>query len=300
VSTPTTGGICTAGGSATSARQILSPVFERRMGSNGPIDRAMGTDEVQSSSKELGEWMAGLQRARQIAMQSQESSVLRDARRVNLNVKQLNVDVGDAVWVMFPNVGAGKSRKLGFKMHGPYILQEWLHDNKRVAELSHERDDKDRIKVHVDRMVLKKDLPKKLKNEWRPLRLKPAEEEDREEIGGEGVQKVDQEDAEVEELAPEVAKELEKALEDQEYEIEKILDHVEEEDGSRQYKVRFIGYGPKSDLWYTDDEMIAWAPGLVAEYEVEEETRLQKARRKRGARKGAKAKENRSQAEKGR
>ncbi len=266
-----------------------------------PIDRAMGTDEVQTSSKELGEWMEGLQRARQIAMQSQESSVLRDARRVNLNVKRLKVDVGDAVWVMFPNIGAGKSRKLGFKMHGPYILKKWLHDNKRVAELSHERDDKDRIKVHVDRMVPKKDLPKRLENAWKPLRLKPVEEVDREDIGGGGLQGVDQADAGVEELAPEVAKELDKELEDQEYEIEKILDHVEEEDGSRQYKVRFVGYGPKSDLWYTDDEMLEWAPGLVAEYEAEEDIRAGNARGKRGAKKKrAKAKENQSQAEKGR
>ncbi len=69
-------------------------------------------------------------------------------------------------------------------------------------------------------------------------------------------------------------------------EIEKVLDHVEEENGSRQYKVRFIGYGPKSDLWYTDNEMIERAPGLVAEYEAEEETRVRKARGKHGARKG--------------
>ncbi len=111
---------------------------------------------------------------------------------------------------------------------------------------------------------------------------------------------MDQEDAEVEEPAPEVAKELAKELEDQEYEIEKILDHVEEEDGSRQYKVRFVGYGPTSDLWYTDYDMMECLPGLVADYEAEEETRLRKARGKRGARKGAKAKENQSNAEKGR
>jgi hypothetical protein len=91
-------------------------------------------------------------------------------------------------------------------------------------------------RMHMDIMVLKKDLPKRLENAWKPLRLKPAEKEDKEEIGGGGLQGVGQEDARVEELAPEVAKELEKELEDQEYEIEKILDYVEE-DGSRQYKV---------------------------------------------------------------
>jgi hypothetical protein len=82
------------------------------------------------------------------------------------------------------------------------------------------------------------------------------------------------------------------------YKIGKILDHVEEEDGSRQYKVRFIGYGPKSDLWYTDNEMMEWAPGLVAEYKVEEEIRLWKVQGKWGARKEAKVKKNQSRAKK--
>jgi hypothetical protein len=65
-----------------------------------------------------------------------------------------------------------------------------------------------------------------------------------------------------------------------------------------QGSTRFIGYGAKSDLWYTDDEMMEWAPGLVAEYEAEEEIRLRKIRGKLRARKGAKAKKNQSQAEK--
>jgi hypothetical protein len=37
------------------------------------------------------------------------------------------VDVGDKVWVMFPNVRTGRSRKLAFRMHGTYVVKEWLH-----------------------------------------------------------------------------------------------------------------------------------------------------------------------------
>jgi RNase H-like domain found in reverse transcriptase/Integrase zinc binding domain/Integrase core domain/Zinc knuckle len=285
------------------AQQVLgrfSPMFLKGgWEAMDPMDAAMGTDEIPTRSMKLGEWMAGLQRARQIAMQSQESAVARDAKRVNLKVKELKVDVGDTVWVMFPNVGAGKSRKLAFKMHGPYILREWLHNNKRVAELSHEQDEKDRIKVHVDRMVLKKDLPNKLRDEWKPLRMKPADQEEGSNSKSK-VQEVDQQNAEVEELAPEVAKELEKELEDQEYEIEKILDHVEDEDGSVQYKVRFVGYGPKSDLWYTDDEMLEWAPELVADYEEETLGKARKSRRKRLAKEGSTDKANWGDAETGR
>ncbi len=49
VSTSATGGICTAGGSA-------GPLFLKgEWEAMDPIDRAMGTDEVPMSSKELGE-----------------------------------------------------------------------------------------------------------------------------------------------------------------------------------------------------------------------------------------------------
>ncbi len=139
-----------------------------------PIDRAMGTDAAKTKFKDLDKWMEDLQKARQIAMQAQESSVAREARRMEFKVKELNVDVGDKVWVMFPNVGAGRSRKLAFRMHGTYVLKKWLHDGKRVALLSHAKDEDDQIVVHVDRMVKKQDLPRKLWRAWQPLRLEPA------------------------------------------------------------------------------------------------------------------------------
>jgi transposase InsO family protein len=89
-----------------------------------PVDVAMDATAVQTKSKkELGEWMEDLQRARQLAMQSQESELARQAAASNKKGKLLDIDTGDTVWVRFPNVGKGKSRKLAFRMHGPYVVK---------------------------------------------------------------------------------------------------------------------------------------------------------------------------------
>ncbi len=90
-------------------------------------------------------------------------------------------------------------------------------------------------------------------------------------------------------IDPETAKELGKALEDEEFRVEKILDHEEEADGSVRYKVRFVGYGPKDDLWYDDEDLLETTPEMVAEYQEQVETKaamLLGASKKRG-RKGA-------------
>jgi transposase InsO family protein len=288
------------------AQQVLgrmSPLFLKGgWEALDPIDRAFGTEAVKTDSKLLQKWMEDLQKARQIAMQSQELSVAREAKRMELKVKELNVDVGDKVWVMFPNVGAGKSRKLAFKMHGTYILKRWLHDGKRVALLGHEREDKDEIVVHVDRMVKKTELSKTLREAWQPLRVEPAAEkapsgkaaahrgQKRAEQVAEKVvpqktlrkQKAEERKerakiaGKIRKLDKETAKELQKELENEDYRIEKILDHEEEKDGSRQYKVRFVGYGPKDDLWYAEEDLLETAPEMVADYEeqLEERERL--------------------------
>jgi hypothetical protein len=44
------------------------------------------------------------------------------------------------------------------------------------------------------------------------------------------------------------------------------MEHKEDNEGGIQYKVRFVGYGPKDDLWFDDDELLHSAPKLVAEY----------------------------------
>ena len=68
-------------------------------------------------------------------------------------------------------------------------------------------------------------------------------------------------------LDEETAKELEKGLEDEDYRIEKILKHSDDMDGVRQYKVRYVGYGPSADLWYDEADLRETAPGMVDAHE---------------------------------
>jgi len=149
----------------------------------------------------------------------------------------------------------------------------------------------------VDRMVKKKDLPKELKEAWKPLRTEPAtvDQREREVAKGEGkakreaVQRRKKESRQIhrniKKLDKETVREMQKELEDEEYRIEKILDHNEGKDGSREYKVRFVGYGPNDDLWYKEEDLLETAPEMIAEYEekVEEEER-KLLQERRGAR----------------
>ncbi len=273
-----------------------------------PLDRVAESAANGTDSKDLGQWIRGLQNARQIAMQSQESAVVRDKVRLDMKAKDLNIAVGDKVWVMFPNVGTGKSKKLAFRMHGTYVVKSFLHDAKRVALLGHVEDEADEIRVHVDRMVKKQELPKKLREQWQPIRLDlvrdavAAESQPAADGAGAAVAKEKEEASEpvavtdkrikkvLKNIDSDTAKELEKALEDEDFRVEKILDHREDDDGSVRYKVRFVGYGPKEDLWYDDEDLLGTAPEMVAEYQEQVEAKaamllgLSSKRSKKGSR----------------
>ena len=76
-------------------------------------------------------------------MQAQKLTGAESRKRRDVGAVKLDVDVGDEVWVMFPNVRPGRSRKLAFRMHGTYVLKEWLHGEKRVALLTQKDDEND-------------------------------------------------------------------------------------------------------------------------------------------------------------
>ena len=249
----------------------LSPLFPKGgWDAMDPIDRAMGVDNVETRTKLLGDWMRGLQRARQLAMQAQASSAARDIKRLNLKSQELTVDVDDEVWVLFPNVGKGKSRKLAFRAHGPYVIKRWLQDTKRTAELAHKGEEEDRIVAHVDRIVPKRSLPQRLIDSWKPIKLEMAFEQKAErkaqaqaKVEAKGRKK---EMVETREVDDETRKELEKELDDEDYRIQSILADDETVDGDRVFKVRFVGYGPRSDLWYKEVDLRRTAPDMLDAY----------------------------------
>jgi hypothetical protein len=253
----------------------LSPLFLKGgWDAMDPIDRAMDVDDAEVRDKMLAEWMAGLQRARQLAMQSQALAAARDVKRMALKVKQLDVDVGQEVWVIFPNVGKGRSRKLAFRLHGPYILEKWVQEAKRTAWLVHKDDPKDKIMAHVDRIVRKKEVPQALREAWKPIRLELVRQEAKEE-GGRKVEKEKEEDGAAPVAADaETQAEIDRELDDHEYVVETILDHDDTSDkGWVQYKVRFAGYGPEHDLWFYSEELAKSAPEVVKAYKQAQDER---------------------------
>ncbi len=104
---------------------------------------------------------------------------------------------------------------------------------------------------------------------WQQLQLVDKEKEEAEA----GVQEGKQLEKVLRQVDADTVKELEKALDDEEYRVEKILDHSEEEDGTVRYKVRFVGYGPKDDLWYDDEDLLGTTPEMVAEYQAQVEAK---------------------------
>jgi transposase InsO family protein len=238
---------------AHSALGRVSPLFLRGgWEALDPIDLAMGVNKVVAQDKDIGQWIADLQTARQIAMQSQEQALLRQQRASgNRRAKERDVDVGDTVWVMFPNVEKGLSKKLAFRMHGPYVVKKWLHGGHRVAVLAHQDLQEDTIVVHVDRMVRKQEVPKRLMEQWKPVKLVNAVPQPKQ-----------------------VAAEK-KTLADPDLEIDHIVARamvLDEPKGKKkshdgwQCRVRFVGYGPADDEWYWEEDLMETAPEVVQKY----------------------------------
>ena len=154
-------------------------------------------------------------------------------------------------------------------MHGPYVLKRWLHGAKRAAVLGHESEPNDEIVAHVDRMVRKKDVPQKLKDAWKPIKLKLAEERQVQKRKGAGKERAAKAEKELSKVDKEVAEEVRRELDDVELALEKVVAKAYVVEGKRegwQYRVRFVGYGAKDDEWYWEEDILKTAPKEVDEF----------------------------------
>ncbi len=266
-----------------------------------PSDVAMEPSAVQTKSKELGEWMEDLQRARQVAMESQELELGR--QRKAGNGAKADVEVGDTVWVMFPNVGKGKSRKLAFRMHGPYVVKRWLHGAKRTAILGHEAEPNDEIVAHVDRMVRKRDVPERLKEQWKPIKLKLVGHEKARKQKGSAKERAKEAEELLKNVDNDVAEEMRRELDDVELDLEKIVAKaytIEKKREGWQYRVRFVGYGAKDDEWYWEEDLRETAPKELDEFNRKWAAEGNKENHEERARKDKKEKGERKKGKEGR
>jgi transposase InsO family protein len=243
----------------------LSPLFLKGgWEALDPIDVAMESAAVKTESKELGEWMEDLQRARQLAMEAQQLEL---GRQFKASAKCTEIEEGDTVWVLFPNVGKGRSRKLAFRMHGPYMVKKWLHGGKRVAVLGHESEPNDEILANVDRMVRKRDVPQRLKDAWKPIKLNLVAEQKK--AKGTAEKRARAAERALECVDKDVADELRRELDDVELDLDKIVAKAYVIEGKRegwQYRVRFVGFGADDDEWYWEEDLAKTAPQELQEF----------------------------------
>jgi hypothetical protein len=243
----------------------LSPLFLKGgWEALDPIDVAMESAAVKTESKELGEWMEDLQRARQLAMEAQQLEL---GRQFKASAKCTEIEEGDTVWVLFPNVGKGRSRKLAFRMHGPYVVKKWLHGGKRVAVLGHESEPNDEILANVDRMVRKRDVPQRLKDAWKPIKLNLGAEQKK--AKGTAEKRARAAERALERVDKDVADELRRELDDVELDLDKIVAKAYVIEGKRegwQYRVRFVGFGADDDEWYWEEDLAKTAPQELQEF----------------------------------
>ena len=77
---------------------------------------------------------------------------------------------------------------------------------------------------------------------------------------------------------PDVEKDQQAELADPDLRIEKIVNKsfvMDEPRGKKkkhsgwQYKVRFVGYGPRADEWYWEEDLMQTAPEMVEEFNEE-------------------------------
>ena len=152
------GRIRAAGGSTASTGTFLATLFLRGgFDAVDPMDRAMGVDAVETKSVKVGELITRIQKARQIAMESQELAIARDAKRVNDKAKELKVDVGDEVWVMFlPECWDGTLEEAGVSAARTIQAEELAgREGREQRGWRYVRDENDSIIAHVDRIVKK-------------------------------------------------------------------------------------------------------------------------------------------------
>ncbi len=106
-------------------------------------------------------------------------------------------------------------------MHSPHVVKKWLHGAKRVAVLGHEAEPNDEILANVDRMVRKRDVPRRLKDQWKPIKLNPAVVAKKPK--GAAEQQAKAAEKVLERVGKDVADELRRELDDVELDLEKIV-----------------------------------------------------------------------------
>jgi hypothetical protein len=233
------------------------------------------------------EWAENLSIARELAGQHMALRQDKFTKGYDRDKPVHSFKVGDKVMVWFP-----RHQKLDHMFHGPYIIEKF-HDNivggepsenPRTVIASHVGQPSCKEFFHVDRLKKFDEVPQEMFKDKEMLDWIAAFRPDRMQ------QPVSK--AELDEVPEEHDLRDSEVLDEDEFEVERILDHRDRvvlkqrlEKGSgkgkkkkrkmrekltvREYLVRFTGYYPEDDLWINGDELWETAKETVYNYCVE-------------------------------
>jgi hypothetical protein len=233
----------------------LTPLFyEYGYDASGPFDNMLAGPPKENKAQ-FAEWFDALGVARQWSNQHRELAKQKMKAAYDKDKKEHDFQLGEEVWVHWPWPG-----KLKDKVHGPYVIDSFDDLGSRTATVHHKDEERDRIRVHVDRLMPIKKLPKSFKPDetWKEWVKNAAA------AGDKTLQKdleTEPEDMDLRDM---------EELEQDEYEVEAIIGHRTRKNKGKkqnQYKVRFRGYGPDEDKWIDARELRKTANELVEQYE---------------------------------
>ena len=159
---------------------------------------------------ERDRWLARLQEARRIAAGHQEIAAATMKERFDKNHSPSDLRVGDHVYVKETRVPPGKSAKLRPKASSViYEITKLSGGNGKSASIQSILRKSDQRHVHIDRLKKVQEEPKNLFGE------------------------------------PDVV-----VHEDpNHFEVDRVLESRQRSDGSMEYLIRWLGYGPDDDKW---------------------------------------------------
>jgi hypothetical protein len=118
-------------------------------------------------------------------------------------------------------------------------------------------------------MVQKRDVPERLKEQWKPIKLKLAVVDKARKQKGAAKERAKAAEEMLKDVDEDVAEEVRRELDDVELDLEKIVAKVyaiEKKREGWQYRVRFVGYGARDDEWYWEEDLRETAPKELEEF----------------------------------